>query len=197
MADNGILGWATQVFGGSVGTDEGIVVNGAWARFALAISSISAAGRVTWAKGMTLTPVPVSATTLTLAPDTHDNRPVVINSASGCTITLPAATGTGSCYKIYVGTTLTSGSFVVQVANGTDYMRGQAWTIGSANAGFLTANSGTVATESDTITFNRSTTGLGTQGDYIECTDEATNLWAVEADYASSGTAATPFSAAV
>lgn len=134
-------------------------------------------------------------TTLTVA--AHDGVDLVFNKAAGGTITLPAALGTGAKFRIFIGTTLTSGSFKVQVANATDFMRGQAWTIGSANAGFLTANTGTVSTESDTVTFNRTTTGLGTIGDYLEFEDIAATVWAVELDYASSGTAATPFSAAV
>jgi hypothetical protein len=142
-------------------------------------------------------PVTTTAATLALTQLAHANRTLVVNSATGWTGTLPAATGSGAIYRIFVGTTLTGGSFVLQVANALDFMRGQAWTVAAANAGFLTANTGTVATESDTITFNRTTTGLGTIGDYIEVQDIAPHVWAVEADYASSGTAATPFSAAV
>lgn len=144
-----------------------------------------------------VTPLSVTAATLTLAQATHDGVDVVINRAAGCAVTLPAATGSGAKFRLFVGTTLTSGSLSVAVANAADFLRGQAWTIGSANAGFLTANTGTVATESDTVTFNRSTTGLGTIGDYLEFEDIAANVWAVELDYASSGTAATPFSVAV
>lgn len=146
---------------------------------------------------LNIPPAFVTATTITLNAAQHDHRPITIQSASGCTITLPAATGSGAVYNIFVGTTLTSGSLIVKVANATDYMRGGAYTVGAAAATFLTANTGTVATESDTVTFNRTTTGLGTQGDFVECTDLAPNLWGVECDYASSGTAATPFSAAV
>lgn len=135
-------------------------------------------------------------TTLTAA--AHAGQTLVVNVAGGATLTLPAATGSGAKYNIFVGTTLTGGSLVVQVASNTDYMRGEAYTFSGATAStFGTANTGTVATESDTLTMNRTTTGLGTQGDFIELWDLAANVWAVEADYASSGTAATPFSAAV
>lgn len=142
-------------------------------------------------------PVSITTATATLSQASHDGVFVTINRAAGATITLPAATGSGACFKILIGTTLTSGSFVLQVANASDFFRGAAYTVGAAAASFLTANTGTGSTESDTLTFNRTTTGLGTIGDYIEVVDMATNVWSIEAEYASSGTAATPFSAAV
>jgi hypothetical protein len=112
-------------------------------------------------------------------------------------VTLPAATGSGAHYQFLIGTTITSGTVVVKVASATDFMRGAAYTVGAAAGSFLTANTGTVSTESDTITWNRGTTGLGTIGDYVECWDVAPAVWSVNVQYASSGTAATPFSAAV
>jgi hypothetical protein len=143
-------------------------------------------------------PISLTAASLTLVPGTHAGKTLVVNIASGSTITLPAATGSGARYYIFVGTTLTSGSLVVKVANANDFMRGEAYTFSGATAStFGTANTGTVSTESDTITFNRGTTGLGTIGDFIELIDLAANVWSLEADYASSGTAATPFTAAV
>jgi hypothetical protein len=197
VADNGILAWAQAILGGT-STEEGTLVSAAYSRLSKAISSVSSAGRITWAQGITYPPVVVSGTTLTLSADAHDSKFVVLTSLSGCTITLPAATGSGAHFNIIVGATLTSGSVVLQVASATDYLRGQAYTFVTTTAStFGTANTGTVSTESDTITFNRTTTGLGTIGDYIEVVDIGAAIWAIEADYASSGTAATPFSVAV
>lgn len=131
----------------------------------------------------------------------HAGRTVVHNEAAGRTYTLPAATGTGNKYRIVVGVTLTSSSLVVAVASGTDYMRGVAlFETDDANnvpQTFPTANTGTVATESDTITFNRTTTGLGTIGDFIEVEDIATAVFAIKVVANASGTEASPFSAAV
>jgi hypothetical protein len=130
----------------------------------------------------------------------HAGVPVVYNNAAGGTLTLPNATGSGAKFLIFIGTTLTGGSFVVQVSRAADYMRGQASTIGSSGITIAaTANNpaSSPTNESDTITFNRSTTGLGTIGDYIELLDFTPNVWSVDAIYASSGAAATPFSAAV
>lgn len=197
MADQGMAAFAQAVLGGT-SLEEGLLQNAAFARLGLAISSISSTGQVTWAKGQTIPPIAVAGTTLTLSAATHDGHPVVFTSLSGCTVTLPAATGSGSRFNLFIGASLTSGSFVVAVANASDFMRGGGYTFVTTTAStFGTTNTGTVATESDTITFNRTTTGLGTIGDFIELTDIVANVWAVEADYASSGTAATPFSAAV
>lgn len=145
------------------------------------------------------TPISVTGATATLGA-THVGRTTVANRAAGVAFTLPAATGTGDKYRIVVGTTLTSGSLTVVVAEASDYMRGNALfandSDGSAS-NFETANTGTLATESDTITFNRTTTGLGTIGDTIELEDIATDIWLVVVRAQASGTEATPFSAAV
>jgi hypothetical protein len=63
--------------------------------------------------------------------------------------------------------------------------------------GYFAANSGTVATNSDTITLNRSTTGSVTVGEWIDVQDMAANVWSVRGMTSSTGTEATPFSAAV
>lgn len=141
--------------------------------------------------------VSATASTLALTAAAHDGRIVVLNRAAGITVTLPAATGSGAHFYLVTGTTLTSGSMVFAVANASDYMRGQVTTVGASTNTFLTANTGTVATESDTMTWNRTTSGLGTQGDYVEFLDLASNVWYVSSAYASSGVIVTPFSAAV
>lgn len=146
------------------------------------------------------TPVSATGATLSLTQALHSNRVVVANRAAGMTVTLPTATGTGDKYRVVIGTTLTSGSFVLAVADATDYMRGRALfqndTDGSAS-NFETANTGTLATESDTITMNRTTTGIGTIGDEVYCEDIATDIWLVRVEAQANGTEATPFSAAV
>lgn len=145
------------------------------------------------------TPLSVTGATVTLGA-THVGRTTVINRAAGCAITLPAATGTGDKYRVVVGTTLSSGSLSAAVASSSDYMRGFALlandTDGSAS-NFETANTGTLATESDTITLNRTTTGIGTIGDQLEFEDIATGVWVVQVCAQANGTEATPFTAAV
>lgn len=137
-------------------------------------------------------PVSVTSATVTLAPDTHAFRPVVLNLAAGIAVTLPAATGSGDTYSMFIKTTFT-GSSTVKVANASDVMTGYAELLQDAAdtvVGFETA------ADTDTITFNGTTTGglLGTQ---IVLVDIATNLWGVSVVGAATGVEATPFSATV
>jgi hypothetical protein len=128
---------------------------------------------------------------VTLDDDGYAGRPLVINAAAGLTVTLPAATGSGATYEIIVGTTVTSNSCIIQVANASDVMMG---TLGVATdiAGVTCPTTST----SDTITMNGSTTG-GILGSRVVLTDAAANKWAVSGALVSSGSEATPFSAAV
>lgn len=145
-------------------------------------------------------PLVVSAATLTLDPLLHSGLTVVLTSLTGCVITLPAATGTGNRYRVIVGVAPTSGSIVAAVASATDFMRGFAYTsqdAGGAGVTWATANTGTLATESDTMTWNRTTTGIGSIGDAFELQDIASAVWSIYTEQNSNGTEATPFSAAV
>jgi hypothetical protein len=128
---------------------------------------------------------------VTLDDDGYAGRPLVINAAAGLTVTLPAATGSGATYEIIVGTTVSSNSYIIQVANASDVMMG---TLGVATdiAGVTCPTTST----SDTITMNGSTTG-GVLGSRVVLTDAAANKWAVSGALVSTGTEATPFSAAV
>lgn len=130
-------------------------------------------------------------TTLTAA--NNAGRTMLLDVASGATVTLPAATGTGNTYKFFVATTVTSNSYVVQVANATDTMAGMAIV---ANDGGNTASIFETAADSDTITMNGSTTG-GILGAQIEVQDVASGVFSVVVRSAATGTEATPFSAAV
>lgn len=118
---------------------------------------------------------------------------LLVNAAAGLTLTLPAASGTGRMFKVVIGTTVTSNSVVIQVANADDVMTGLAL---SAADGGNSVNGWETAATSDTITLDGSTTG-GIKGDVIELIDAADNTWSVQARTSSTGTEATPFSAAV
>jgi hypothetical protein len=137
-----------------------------------------------------LQPIVVTATTsLTQRP--FANNVCVLDNATGKTLTLPASTGKGDVYTVYVKTTVSSGSHVVQVANSTDVMNGA--------IGLTTDISGTVmpaSATSDTITMNGSTTG-GLAGSWMQFTDVAAGFWMLGGNLVCTGTEATPFSAAV
>ena len=133
----------------------------------------------------------VTAVTVTINADAHVGMPVVLNRAAGCVATLPAATGSGNTYN-FIGAIDATGDQKVQVANANDTMAGVAY-LGNDSAG---ASCFYTAAASDTITLDGSTTG-GLKGWRVTCTDMAANTWAVMVMSESSGTEATPFSAAV
>lgn len=136
---------------------------------------------------------PIAVTASATLNRSFAGTPIVINAAAGLTLTLPAAAGTGDMYEFIVGTTVTSNSVVIRVANASDVMTGLA--LQAADPG-STSNAWETAADSDTITFNGTTTG-GIRGDRVVLKDIAANTWAVEVVGAATGTEATPFSAAV
>lgn len=135
------------------------------------------------------TPVSIAAATLVPNKADHSDRAIVLNRAGGMTVTLPEATGSGNTYQFIVGTTFTSNG-VIQVANSTDIIQG------SANIGATASGTFPTTSTSDTLTMNGTTTG-GIAGSRIEIVDIASGIFAVAAHLVGSGTAATPFSAAV
>lgn len=138
-------------------------------------------------------PINVTSATLTLTKEAHSGTTITVNRAAGSTLTLPASTGDGSIFEIVIGTTVTSNSVIVQVANSSDIMSGVAW---QAADGGSTSNAWETGASDDTITMNGSTTG-GIKGDRIVLKDVSANLWTVSIFGAATGTEATPFSAAV
>jgi hypothetical protein len=138
-----------------------------------------------------------SAKSLTSA---NDKQTIELNALAGSIVTLPAATGSGVKYRFVVTVLPTSNSHVVQVASASDFMVGSVEAVLASGVidGFSAANSGTVATNSDTITLNRSTTGGVHLGEYFSLEDLAANTWLVsESLLTETSTGATPFSAAV
>lgn len=129
---------------------------------------------------------------LALTEASHDGKIVTVNKATGAAITLPAATGSGAKFHLIIGTTITSGSTTIKVT-GNDTMTGTAIVCNDTDnsvSGFETA------ADTDTITFNGTTTG-GIKGDSVELIDIATDLWFVRVNGSATGSEATPFSATV
>ena len=124
---------------------------------------------------------------------THEGKIVTIDKADGITITLPDATGSGAVFKFFIGTTVTSNTAVIKVANASDTMVGLAVVAQDAADTSVTFEASGTA---DTITLNGSTTG-GIKGDFIEVIDIAADLFYVRAMLSGTGTEATPFSATV
>lgn len=137
--------------------------------------------------------VTTSATTLSLTVTEHAERVVLVNTnnASGCTVSLPAAAGTGARFTVINNIAQTQGGVIV-AANGTDVMAGIAFNFGTTEEA---AEAFATSASSDKLTLNVTTTGGEIGGDRIECLDSAANTWTVTAWVAGSGSIATPFAA--
>jgi hypothetical protein len=136
--------------------------------------------------------VNVTTATVTITAADHANRIITLNRAGGITATLPAASGSGARFRFVVGTTFT-GNGIIQVANSSDVMAGNAIVLQDGGDTVVGFEAGSTA---DTITLNGTTTG-GLKGADVEVIDIATNLFFVMVRTAATGTEATPFSAAV
>lgn len=136
-------------------------------------------------------PINCTTATLTLDRDIHSDAVVTLNRAAGTTVTLPASSGNGDKFIVFVGTTISSNNAIVQVANSTDILQG-AVHLTTDIAGTSMPTSAT----SDTITMNGGTTG-GVKGSWVQVTDVSSGVWQLEGGLVCTGTEATPFSAAV
>ena len=125
----------------------------------------------------------------------HDGRVILWDTAAGSVVTLPAATGSGARILCMVSVLATSNSHVVKVANATDIIQGVISTIDTDTAGTITGWA--TASDSNTITLNRSTTGSAMRGEWVELIDAAAGLWLCRGQLANTGSGATPFSATV
>lgn len=158
---------------------------------------IVSAQTVNTASAIFTRPVSVNAGSAITLNSGYNNTTINLSAAGGSTVTLPAATGSGNHFRFLTTVAAPSGSHVIKVPNATDFMIGSVHTVDSAVVtGYVAANSGTVATNSDTISLNATTTGGLAKGDWCDLEDIATATWSVRCNTTSSGTAATPFSAA-
>lgn len=130
---------------------------------------------------------------LALTEALHDGKVMVLNKAAGIALTLPAATGSGARFKIYVLTTFT-GAATIKVV-GDDIMKGTA--ILFADGGGDTVVGFATAADSDTITFAADNSTGGIAGATVELVDIGANTWGVEVVSDAKGSEATPFSATV
>lgn len=128
----------------------------------------------------------------------YAQKVILLSSATGGTATLPAATGSGVKYYFLQTAAAPSAPHVIKVASATDFFIGSIETVDAAAVtGYYAVNSATVATNSDTITLSATTSGGLSAGSWIEVQDVLAATWSIRGITASSGTAVTPFSAAV
>jgi hypothetical protein len=171
---------------GSATLDLPLIVNGVVKAGNVGVNAISESG-------LNVTPVHVTAATLTVTEADHAGKVVVLDRAAGITATLPQSVGSGASFKFFVLTTVTSNTTVIKVGNTTDVMQGLALAAADGGNG---VNGWETASTSDTITLNGTTTG-GIRGDVITLVDVYPGVFAVTALLAQTGTEATPFSATV
>lgn len=147
-----------------------------------------------FARSTSQKPVALAVAT-SITRDAHAGRTLrLTGTGSALAQTLPAATGSGDKYRFVVGAVNTS-NHVIQVV-GNDIMVGNIVTNSTGDTPDL-AQPWPTAADSDTITLNGTTTGGAAVGDWVEVEDIAADTWAVTGLTSSSGTEATPFSAAV
>lgn len=134
--------------------------------------------------------------TLTVTKALHAGKQILLDTLAGSVCTLPAALGTGDVYSFIVSALATSNSHKIQVANSTDIIQGIITTTSDDASG---AGKGWIAgAADDTITLNRTTTGSVAKGERISLMDAASGVFLIlDGRTASTGTEATPFSAAV
>jgi len=121
-------------------------------------------------------------------------RIVAFDTAAGSTLILPQATGSGKIYRCMVTVTASSNSHVLQCSTAGAEFNGSMTTVDVDTADATLAFAAQDADGFDTITFNRTTSGLAEVGDYIEVQDIAENRYHVHGVSRASGTVVTPFS---
>ena len=137
-------------------------------------------------------PVAAGATkTLTAA---NSGQTVLLNTAGGSVVTLPAATGTGNRFRFATTVTTTSAAHKI-LAVGTDYL------IGMVNGVRTTALTPFLALVGSTyqslqMPYAGSQPSGGIQGDWFEFEDVASGLWEVKGQFSAGTTATTPFNTA-
>lgn len=130
---------------------------------------------------------------ISLSKALHDGKTILLDTLTGSTVTLPAATGSQCKIRVFEKIAATSNSHIVKVQNSVDVMAGMfdlSLTTG------VDALFPTVAA-SDTVTLNRTTTGGATNGGWMEFEDIAPGIWAIKGMANGSGVLVTPFSATV
>lgn len=156
----------------------------------MAVSSLEPRNQQRLLDSLNLPCVPAGSTK-TLNAATHANRTIALDTASGSVVTLPKSTGSGRVYKFLVTVTATTNSHIIKVGNATDEYRG--YVIQDSDSA-TAPNTWWAADDDDTITLNRSTTGLAAQGEYFEIQDAVSGVFFVRGYSQASGTEATPFS---
>lgn len=136
-----------------------------------------------------------AGSTKTLSRATDRGAVVRLDTLTGSVVTLPPSLGDGCTFRFIVSVLATSNSHIVKVANATDVFRGLLACLDS-NLGTVNNFAFAAASDSDTITLDRTNTGSVILGEWIEVFDYAAGVWHVRGQL-SGAAPATPFSATV
>jgi hypothetical protein len=132
-----------------------------------------------------------ASTTLTAG---NNGQTILLNTAAGSVVTLPAATGSGVKFLFVVTTTTTSGAHKILAASTSDFLNG---IVTGENANTAKCFASAAATNhSIQMPFSGSQPSGGFIGDWFQFEDVATNLWSVQGMYQAGTTPTTPFSSA-
>lgn len=170
----------------------GVAVTSSAAELNIVDGVTATAAEINRAADVSTRVVNVTGATLSVTELAHDGKIITLNKADGIAVTLPAATGSGAKFYFFIGTTITSSATTIKVT-GNDIMTGACVQLAD---GGNTVNGFETAADSDTISFNGTTTG-GVKGDRVELIDIAADTWYVLVTGSASSTEATPFSATV
>jgi len=118
----------------------------------------------------------------------------VLNKADGITVTLPASADLGTYFDFVVGTTVTSNSYKIITAVGTELLVGQALNCDTDTGNATLVFPGLVGSSYISIIMNGSTTG-GLKGDSVRFTKLNATTWLCNGRFNGTGTVATPYSA--
>lgn len=133
--------------------------------------------------------VDCTASSLALTLADHDGKTVTLNRAAGIAVTLPAATGTGARFKLFIGTTITTTSTTTITRAGSDTIFGQIFQL--ADGGATLAAYELPGSTVITLGTSSNTTG-GTKGDTIYLEDVAAATWHCLGYTTAAGSEATP-----
>lgn len=125
---------------------------------------------------------------LTLTAAAHDGKTILLDTAAGTTITLPAATGSGARFTFVVSVAATSNQHRINVVGNDAFFGG----IFQGNDSDNTTVMWPTAADADQINMSGTATG-GVKGARYVIEDAATDSWSVIGWSDASGTEATPF----
>lgn len=108
-----------------------------------------------------------AGSTLAVTEALHDGKIIALDTAAGCTVTLPASSGSGAVYRFLVTVTPTSNQHTIQVANATDVLSGSVNLLDNDAA----AQTAYAATGADDTWIGNGTTKGGIIGDTITVVD--------------------------